>query len=335
MTIDAFAAVAERYPDVVLVLVGDGPLRADATKSGGRDHGLANQVVFAGVRRDVPDLLHVADEFRSPRPEACPGRWSRQLLAGLPVAASAVGGIPEVIVDGEVGRLLQPDDLTSASRGSKRPRPDSSMVPFHAWASVLCGGDGRAHDRSVRAGHRRPSMKVLFAIRALEHGGAESQLLLLADGLSRAGHEISVAVILPHGELRGRFADRGVQVHQLSDGGPLAPLVALLRWWALVRRLRPDVVHGYLDAGNILAALVWIIRPRARRVLGVRARTCASTNTPPCSLAGWIEARASRVADRVIANSEAGRTVAIHRGFPPSASWLCPTGYGRRVRPEP
>ena len=111
---DAFLAIARdvvaRRPDSRFLIVGTGPtattLEAQSAALGLREH-----VVFTGARRDVTALNHVIDIFLLPsREEALPLAVLEAMAAGRPVVASAVGGVPEVVVDGETGFLCPPED---------------------------------------------------------------------------------------------------------------------------------------------------------------------------------------------------------------------------------
>jgi glycosyltransferase involved in cell wall biosynthesis len=72
---------------------------------------LAGRVHLLGLRTDVPDLLAAADVFVMPsRSEGLPLALLEAMSAGLPVVASAVGGIPSVVRDGITGRLVPAGD---------------------------------------------------------------------------------------------------------------------------------------------------------------------------------------------------------------------------------
>ena len=104
----AAAHAAPRAPTLQLLIVGDGRDRGrlealvDAL-------GIAACVTFTGTRSDVPWLLAAADLFAVPsHSEGLGVAAIEALAAGLPVLASNVGGLPEIVEDGVCGRLLPP-----------------------------------------------------------------------------------------------------------------------------------------------------------------------------------------------------------------------------------
>lgn len=94
-----------RVPQAMLVIVGGGPLEADLRQQA------AESVLFAGLRHDVQPYLSAADVFVLPsRAEGLSVALLEAMSSGLGVVATAVGGTPEVITDGETGRLVRPGD---------------------------------------------------------------------------------------------------------------------------------------------------------------------------------------------------------------------------------
>lgn len=108
--IGALPDIARSHPDTRVLLVGDGELRAEL-EAQARDLGVSHMIVFAGERDDVPDLLRIADIFVLPSvSEGLPISLLEAMAARLPLVASRVGGIPELIEDGRTGRLVPPND---------------------------------------------------------------------------------------------------------------------------------------------------------------------------------------------------------------------------------
>lgn len=112
-------------------------------------------------------------------------------------------------------------------------------------------------------------MKILFLIRSLEAGGAERQLVLLANGLKKRGHQVDVAVFYPGGCFEKDLKD--VPLHSLGKTGRWDIAGFIQRLHQLVRELRPDVLHGYMGTANVLSALLKPAQNNMSVVWGVRA----------------------------------------------------------------
>lgn len=111
LLLEAFDHLRGEFPTARLLLVGDG-LRRAWVESLARERDMKDRVVFTGVREDVPELLGAMDCFAlaSTRTEGVPQSLLQALAAGVPVVASSVGGIPEVLQDGITGLLVPPGD---------------------------------------------------------------------------------------------------------------------------------------------------------------------------------------------------------------------------------
>jgi glycosyltransferase involved in cell wall biosynthesis len=107
---DAAVEVARRFPDARFELAGGGPELA-ALQARAAASPVAHVFTFLGHRPDVAACLHANDIFVLPsRSEAFPNAVLEAMAAGLPIVASAVGGIPELVDDERTGLLVAPDD---------------------------------------------------------------------------------------------------------------------------------------------------------------------------------------------------------------------------------
>lgn len=102
-----------------LQLVGDGPLLS-SIKTLAEEKGIADRIEYLGRRRDIPEILQMADIFvLSTNWEGFPRSILEAMRAGLPVVATRVAGIPESVSDSETGYLvpLHADSVLSEKIG--------------------------------------------------------------------------------------------------------------------------------------------------------------------------------------------------------------------------
>lgn len=144
--------VKELPADVRLVVVGEGSARGEI-EAAARDAGVSDRVVLAGA---VPDgelaaYYGAADAFAL-LPRETTGRRAgvegggiallEAAAAGLPVVATAVGGIPETIRDGETGLLVHPGDARGAAEALRRVLEDRALgAKLGAQAKALAQGE--------------------------------------------------------------------------------------------------------------------------------------------------------------------------------------------------
>ncbi|MGH8171168.1 MAG: glycosyltransferase, partial [Steroidobacteraceae bacterium] len=103
-------AIVRRCPRALLLVIGDGPERGPCEELAQR-LGICGHVRFLGRRADVPRLLAGVDLVLMPSQSEGLGLAAIEALAAArPVIAFAVGGLPEVVVDGLNGRLVPPGD---------------------------------------------------------------------------------------------------------------------------------------------------------------------------------------------------------------------------------
>jgi len=115
--LEAAHSMSETYPNLRLLLVGDGPLKQRLMEKA-RDLGIEQRVVFTGTSDQVPELLSAMDVFVLPSLwEGLPLVIGEAMAAGVPVVGTDVGGVSELIIDGKTGVLIpagQPQAIREA-----------------------------------------------------------------------------------------------------------------------------------------------------------------------------------------------------------------------------
>ncbi len=115
--IEIFDRIRKEIP-AKLLLIGDGPERNNAEYLV-RDKGIESDVVFLGKQGSVVDMLSACDLFLLPSQTESFGLAALEALAcEVPVVASDVGGLPEVITHGEDGYLVAPENIEEMARRS-------------------------------------------------------------------------------------------------------------------------------------------------------------------------------------------------------------------------
>lgn len=141
----SFARALAQAPNLRLLLVGDDPFgdgrrKAEAIAS---ELDLRSRAVFAGIRRDVPALMAMSDVFvMCSLWEGLGLVFLEAMATGLPVLATRVSAVPEVVVENETGVLVPPSDVGELAQAMVRLGGDSDL-------RVRLGAGGRERVRSV------------------------------------------------------------------------------------------------------------------------------------------------------------------------------------------
>jgi glycosyltransferase involved in cell wall biosynthesis len=148
----AFRLAAAEHPEAQLWLVGDGPLKEPLGRLV-QDLGLTARVRFLAARPDLRPLLHRASLLAlSSVAEALPNVVLEAMAAGLPVVATRVGGLPEMVTPGCTGWLAPPGD-----------------APALAAAISQLLGSGETRRAFGQAGRRRVQQDFSLTAMARRH----------------------------------------------------------------------------------------------------------------------------------------------------------------------
>jgi glycosyltransferase involved in cell wall biosynthesis len=168
--VEAFAAL--RSDDVYMAWIGDGELRSAAEALIER-RGLGGRFLLLGNRPDVPRLLPGLDVFAmSSLYEGLPCSVVEAMTCGVPVVATAVNSVPEIVVPGRTGLLARPGDPASLSRALRHALDHPAEAARWARAAHAHIGEGfrpevlgrdlsECYESAVELGGRRPEARAV------------------------------------------------------------------------------------------------------------------------------------------------------------------------------
>lgn len=142
--IEAFARLSVRHPDARLMIVGDGPLRTELEAQATTHVPAAAKITFAGAvpNSEIGAHLRRAAVLAVPSVTAANGDTEglpisllEAMSTGVPVVASRHGGIPEAVVDGSTGHLVEEGDVGSLARRLSDLLADEAVRLRMSWAA--------------------------------------------------------------------------------------------------------------------------------------------------------------------------------------------------------
>ena len=150
--LEAAGLVLRRWPEIEFDIVGDGPRRRDLEALAQR-LGITGSIRFLGHCEDVPALLGDADLFvLTSRSEAFPNSVLEAMAAGLPIVATRVGGVRELIEHQRTGVIVLPDDPRALAYALL------DLIQWDAHAAAL----GQAARSAVRARYSYDRMVAAY-----------------------------------------------------------------------------------------------------------------------------------------------------------------------------
>ncbi len=158
--IKAAYEVRKTIPDVKFVIVGEGFL-SEKLKKQVQNLKLEDKVIFLGRRDDVSEILSVLDLYVQPSLNEGMGRIIVAAMGmGLPVVATRVGGVPEIVADGETGILVPSKDslslaeaiiylLTNKEKAKKMAKAGGERIGFEFSAEFMVKRISKVYQESL------------------------------------------------------------------------------------------------------------------------------------------------------------------------------------------
>jgi glycosyltransferase involved in cell wall biosynthesis len=142
--------------------------------------------------------------------------------------------------------------------------------------------------------------------------------VILAKGLDKTRFEPVVLCFYGGGPLEAELVQAGIRVIALEKRNRWDVLGFFWRLARKINELQPDILHGYLPVPNFLAALLKLVRPSMRVVMGVRTSgKDLGRYDWTFRLSFWLERLFAGLADLIILNSRAGKAAYAKKGFRP------------------
>jgi len=175
-------------------------------------------------------------------------------------------------------------------------------------------------------------MKILHLITGLTTGGAERSLHSLLCGGLAASSESHVVSLTGRGEFGPKITELGVPLHVLDmrSGRPTATSLALL--WRIVRKIKPDIVQGWMYHGNLAASFAAAVAPgRPRLVWNIR-HSLSDIKAEKRGLSRIIRIGRSLSAkpDTILYNSHVARDQHQNYGYRAEQGQVIPNGFDTR-----
>ncbi len=174
-------------------------------------------------------------------------------------------------------------------------------------------------------------MKILFLARQLNIGGAERQLVILANELASRGHEVVIASYYPGGALSTKVDTSRVRLISLGKRSRWDLFSLYVKVVKLIRKERPDVFHGWMHTQNLVATFVRAFFPKVKLFWCVRSSNLEMVQDFVERSEVWLQSRLSGFADCIVVNSMAGLEHTVSSGVAREKMLFIPNGIDTNV----
>lgn len=313
--IEAFKKIKNNRPDVKGIIVGDGPMRKEL-QDRIDELGLNGELVLTGVRTDIYSIFRAMDVYVVASIfEGFPMGCLEAMASRVPIVATTVGGIPEMIENERTALLVEPRDTDSLSAGVEKLLADERLRARMADAAY---GDvvGKFSERKMlqemlgiyyetmrtKRGYFPPPNgvvnpqppRVMITLPELQVGGVETHVIDLSSGLKDKGFD--PVIVSFGGKLVGKLEKKGIDhidlpVHVKS---PVTMFSMVRKIRTIFRERSIEIVHAH---SRVPAWIVYFALKTTRKKIPFLT-TCHST------YGVHIGSRVMALSDRTVSVSE-------------------------------
>jgi glycosyltransferase involved in cell wall biosynthesis len=160
-------------------------------------------------------------------------------------------------------------------------------------------------------------MKILILIRSLSQGGAQRQVVNLANELVNIKHQVTVCVFYSGEPLEERLSKGRIKFVSMNKQSRWDVIGPVRRFIFTLRQTSPDILYSFLGGSNILSGFAKLVFPNSKILWGIRSSNMDLAEYDKLSkIIFTIERKMSFLPDMIVANSYAGKSHLLRNGFP-------------------
>lgn len=300
-----------KYPRIKGLIIGDGPLK-EKLVSKTRELNLTDNVIFTGLRNDIPGLLNLIDILVSS--SICEGLSTVILEAmciGVPVVATRVGGNRELIENERSGFLVAPRDpialaekvsvlLENANLYKEFVKLGRQKIKENYNVSTMVTRIESIYDELLNKKRRlKNKIKVALVIDQLDMGGAERQFVELAKNIDKNKFEVVIVVLSKNRvDLLKELTELNIDVILIDQWGKIC-ISAFFGLFKLLKIEKPDILHTYLFTASLYGRIV-------AKLIGIPIVIVSERSTDIWKKSSyvWMDRLLAKVTDKILVNAE-------------------------------